>query len=97
MLLFFIVLVIISFYVRIDHSVKKKGKAELDAVDLHCDMSSKLRELMDDPFMSSEKWKEWLPIFQAADERCKQLHPKMASILGDTSVFVKRIIDTTRR
>ena len=65
---------------------------ELEMFDLHCDMWDKMQELLDNPTMSYLKWKEWLPVFKAADERCKRLDPKMATILGRISDKVEGII-----
>jgi hypothetical protein len=45
----------------------------MKAYDLHQDMLSKFKELIDDPFMSETKLKEWLPIFEHADEEIKRI------------------------
>ncbi|MFZ2484463.1 MAG: hypothetical protein WAW81_00760 [Minisyncoccia bacterium] len=42
--------------------------------------------------MSYLKWKEWLPIFEAADERCMRLEPEMAMRLGSVAEKVRNII-----
>lgn len=56
-------------------------------------MYDKYRELLEDPLMSYLKWKEWLPIFEAADKRCESLDPQMAARVGRVSRFVKQVID----
>lgn len=85
-------LLILAF--GIYHHIKtgRESRRELEAFDLHCDMFDKYRELMEDPLMSYLKWKEWLPIFEAADNRCEQLDPDMAGRLGRVSEFVRRAI-----
>ena len=62
---------------------------EREAVFLDCDMSSKLRELLDDPAMTAEKWKEWLPIFESAD---REVRSKCNLNLGRNADFVREII-----
>ncbi|MDO8565074.1 MAG: hypothetical protein Q7R67_00375 [bacterium] len=90
----FLVLVpIIAFYLYQDFKLRRWRKREKEVVNLHCDMFDKYRELMEDPLMSYLKWKAWLPIFEAADERCEQLEPDMAARLGRVSNFVKRAIN----
>ncbi len=41
----------------------------LSALENHNDMYFLYLQLFDDPFISSEKWRTWLPIFEYAD-RC---------------------------
>jgi len=56
--------------------VKKRLDDRADAATTYwCDMGSKYHELIDDPWMSSEKWKEWLPLFEDADRRYAETHP----------------------
>lgn len=57
------------------YRAKKVGRRELAATFYYCDMGDLYRELLDDPFMSSEKWKEWLPLFEDADRRFAEAHP----------------------
>ena len=73
--------------------LERQSRREMEAFDLHCDMYDKYRELVDDPLMSYLKWKEWLPLFEAADERCEDLDPKTVARIGRVSNFVKRIIN----
>ena len=87
--LFGVIIFLIYHYIKIN----REGDREMEAFDLHCDMYDKYRELVDDPLMSYLKWKESLPIFEAADERCKQLDKARAESLGQVSRFVKRIIE----
>lgn len=47
----------------------KKAIAAQGAMICWFDMLSKIGELVKDPAMSSEKWKEWLPICEYTDER----------------------------
>ena len=75
------------------HHIKtgREYKRWSEAFDLHCDMYDKYRELLENPLTTYLKWKEWLPIFEEADERCKRLAPETAN-LGRISDFVKRVI-----
>lgn len=57
------------------YKAEKGGKRELAAMIYYCDMGSLYHELIDDPFMSSEKWKKWLPLFEDADRRFAETHP----------------------
>ena len=70
----------------------KEARLSSEAFDLHCDMFDKYLELANDPLMSYLKWKEWLPVFEAADERCRQLSPETVGRVGRVSDFVKRAI-----
>ncbi|MFZ2763960.1 MAG: hypothetical protein WAX80_02920 [Minisyncoccia bacterium] len=88
----FLLLTIIVFFLIQDFKLRKLAKRGREVVDLHCDMWAKMRELFDDPTMSYLKWKEWLPIFEAADERCMRLEPEMAMRLGSVAEKVRNII-----
>ena len=67
----------------------KEAVRERKAVFLDCDISSKFRELLDDPTMTTQKWKEWLPIFKSADEEVKS---KCNLNLGGNSDLIQAII-----
>lgn len=54
---------------------KEKVDRSVEAVFYYCDMGDRFDEMRDDPFMSAEKWKEWLPLFEDADDRFAQTHP----------------------
>lgn len=64
---------------------------EKEGVFLDCDMSAKIRELMDDPAMTTAKWQAWLPVFEAADREVQAKCPNLP--LGKNSEFVRKIID----
>ena len=85
-------LICLSTFVFYHHrKTGREFRAWSEAFDLHCDMYDKYRELLDNPLMTYLKWKEWLPLFEAADERCLRLSPDTES-LGRVSDFVKRAI-----
>ena len=89
---FLVLLPIIAFFLYHCIKMERETKAEMEAFDLHCDMWDKMQELLDYSAMSYLKWKRWLPVFEAADERCERLNPKMAARLGRVSDKVRRII-----
>ncbi len=90
MLVLILLLGFISYQIslRIPKLTKKSIKAR-EAVFLDCDMASKIRELLDDPTMTTKKWKEWLPIFEAAD---KEVRSKCNLNLGRNADYVRAII-----
>ncbi len=89
----FIFLPIIAFYLYQSFKIRRLANREVEAFELHCDMYAKYRELMEDPLMSYLRWKEWLPVFEAADAHCQKLNPKTAAQLGRVSRFVKKMIE----
>lgn len=64
MFLFFVV-VGVTVFLFVEH---RKEKREKYAVMLNLDISRKFEELMNDPFMNASKWRDWLPVFEYADE-----------------------------
>lgn len=68
----------------------KKEQAEW-AEQIHFDLLWKLREMRDDPFMSDQKWHEWLPICRYADEILRKVLPKTK--LMNLEEFVYQIIN----
>ncbi len=56
-------------------TTEKENERTLAATFYYCDMGDRFHEMIDDPFMSSEKWKEWLPLFEDADRRFGEAHP----------------------
>ncbi len=54
----------------------------------HNDLFNKMRKLRDDPFMTDEKWREWLPICRFSDDLLGQCLPSFYSLEG----MVKREI-----
>ena len=80
---------VFSFLFCNQTSISRQAREEKEAVFLDCDMSSKFRELLDDPFMNTEKWKEWLPIFEFADIEVRR---KCNLNLGRNADFVRSII-----
>ena len=50
----------------------KQTNKDSEAIALDFDMACKFRELLDDPFMDDQKWNEWLPVFEFADEVIKR-------------------------
>ncbi len=72
----------------------KHANRQSRGIRLDCDMSAKFRELLDDPTMNDEKWKEWLPVFEFADTEVKRLAPRLANSLGNHGKYVRsRILD----
>jgi hypothetical protein len=53
---------------------QKAGNRALEATEYRCLMGKLFNQLRDDPFMSSEKWREWLPLFRDADDRFTETH-----------------------
>lgn len=86
------VLPFLLFFLYQDFKLRKWGKATKEASTLHHDMWDKLQELLDDPTMTYLKWKAWLPVFEAADERSRMLDPETAARLGSLAEKVRRII-----
>ena len=88
-----IIILGISAYLQLmsNHVLKriKESKKAKEATFIWCDMSDKLNELLDDPAMTSAKWREWLPIFEAADECFAKTHPYITS--------PPRLADTVRQ
>jgi hypothetical protein len=54
-------------------ALEEKERALL-ATYYYCDMGKLFLELMDDPFMTSAKWKELLPIFEDVDRHFAETH-----------------------
>jgi hypothetical protein len=72
MILIIVVAIAMVVFLR---RAERKGAQELGAMFYYCDMEDLYHELVNDPFMSSEKWKEWLPLFEDADRRFAEAHP----------------------
>ncbi|MDP3963378.1 MAG: hypothetical protein Q8Q39_02675 [bacterium] len=53
-------------------------------------MDNKIDELLDDPCMSDQKWRTWLPVFAAAEAEYRFFQPTLPHSLV---ARVKRIID----
>lgn len=70
---------------------KRVRNAERVAASLHRAMQSKLQELEADLTMTELKWREWLPIFEAADEECWRLSPRTVRNLGWVSDEVREL------
>lgn len=68
----------------------KEAKSESEAIDLDCLMSKKFLELHDDPFMNDKKWREWLPVFEFADEEVRRKAPRLS--LGNQTRIVRTMI-----
>jgi hypothetical protein len=54
-----------------------QGQDALSAMYFHCDMSSKVMELLESPFTDYSDWKEILPICEQADELFERTHPSI--------------------
>lgn len=70
---FFLLVVIIS--ASLSYRAIERRRRQDAAMTYWQDMGKKYHELIDDPFMSSEKWREWLPIFEDADRRFEEAYP----------------------
>lgn len=68
-----------------------KKEQEDWAFQIHSDLFDKLTELIDDPFMSDYKLREWLPICRYSDDLILQVLPKTK--LMQLEQFIIRIID----
>lgn len=69
--LFIIIIIII---IIIYESGKADDLAHL-TTDYRVAMLHKFNELRDDPAMTDAKWREWLPIFEDAEELFAKTHP----------------------
>ena len=47
----------------------RNTQRELETFHAYWDLDKKIDELLEDPFMSSQKWGEWLPILKYAEDR----------------------------
>jgi hypothetical protein len=89
---FFLLLGYQTFQVSKWGKIGKVARDQKEAVFLDCDMSSKLRQLIDDPTMTDAKWRQWLPVFEEADAIVRS---KTTLPLGHNADLVRRIISET--
>ncbi len=54
---------------------KRKTEREMAAMHYWCNTGDIFHELRDDPFMTTEKWRLLLPLFDVADCRFAETHP----------------------
>lgn len=100
-LIFLITLLIVisaPWYSDIYYQIRKKlfnkmtrREQEDWAVQVHFDLYNKLLGMLYDPFMSDQKFREWLPICQYADEMLKSILPK--TNLTSLESLIHKIID----
>lgn len=72
---------------------EKVGERELAATLYWCDMGDLFRELRDDPFMTSAKWRGWLPLFEDADRRFAETHPHVKDFFRYSEAVKREIAD----
>lgn len=53
----------------------RRGKRELQAMHYWCNTGEIFHELRNDPFMTSEKWRAIVPLFEQADDLFAETHP----------------------
>ncbi|MBI2669610.1 MAG: hypothetical protein HYX20_00465 [Candidatus Yanofskybacteria bacterium] len=84
-LIIFLAVIIAPRYSRIYYRIKKifflkntfsQREREKWATQVHFDLFEKIIESADDPFMSDQKWKEWLPICRYSDDILREVLPK---------------------
>ena len=74
---------------------KKMTRSEQEGwvESIHFDLFNKLMSMRDDPFMSDQKWRKWLPVCRYADEmlaiilprtRLMKLEDVVHKIIGET-------------
>ncbi len=63
----------------------------LQACYFHCDLGSKILEMLDDPFTIESDWKNILPICKYADEWFERTHPYIKDI-GRKEEWVKKLM-----
>ncbi len=68
------------------------NRRALAATYYYCDMGKLFLDLIDDPSMSSEKWREWLPLFEDADCHFAETHPYVTDFFRYAEA-VRREID----
>ncbi len=88
-----ILLIVAIFVVGFLYRTKKAGERELAATFYWCDMGDKFHELRDDPFMTSAKWREWLPLFEDADRRFGETHPYVRDYFRYSEAVKREITD----
>ncbi len=57
--------------------MKRNGDRELAAMHRWCNMGDVFHELRDDPFMTTAKWRDLLPLFEEADHAFARTHPHL--------------------
>lgn len=77
---------------RLQRSVKA-NECALAATYYHCDMGKLFLELIDDPFMTSAKWREWLPLFEDADRCYAETHPYLKNFFHYAEAVRREITD----
>lgn len=80
-----------SLQLRLRRAAKVVERA-LAATYYYCDMGKLFLDLSDDPFMTSAKWREWLPLFEDADRHYAETHPYLGDFFRYAEA-VKREID----
>ena len=80
-MIYSIVLVMLVILI-IGHKKRKKEllwptNEAVQATFFHCDLSSKLREMEDDPQTTYQHWKDILPVCRYSDEWFAKTHPYM--------------------
>ena len=84
----FLVIILIAttlpFYNDIYYQIRKKlfkkmTRSEYEdwVEQIYFDLLKEFVRMRDDPFMSDQKWREWLPIFRYADELIQKTFPKI--------------------
>ena len=79
-------MVVTAVIVDVRSRIKTKRRAR--AILLYDDMTKKYDELSKDLLMNDRKWKEWLPIFEYADNTIKRECPELGLISQRVRVMI---------
>lgn len=71
--------------------LKRRTDRALWALHYWLDMGKLFGELREDPFMTTAKWKEWLPLFEDADRIYEKFHPDPKRFLHYSELVQREI------